>query len=225
MLGRLKEGNDIAIIDVTDLPEHDVYVEGISDKQSIINYKNHSQMKKTYLKVALVLTVVASLGLTSCIGSFSLTNKLLSWNNGVSNKFVNELIFFGFWILPVYEVTCLADLLVLNSIEFWSGSNPVAQGTKVIEGQDGRYLVECDGEGYTITSENDGSIVRLDFDETDRSWSVTADGQTVKLLTFVDDMHVKMLDTNGGYQLVELSEQGVFAYENMVSSSIFTAQR
>ncbi len=182
-------------------------------------------MKKTYLKVALVLTVVASLGLTSCIGSFSLTNKLLSWNKGVSNKFVNELIFFGFWILPVYEVTGLADLLVLNSIEFWSGSNPVAQGTKVIEGQDGRYLVECDGEGYTITSENDGSVVRLDFDETDRSWSVTAEGQTVKLLTFVDDMHVKMLDANGGYQLVELSEQGVFAYENMVSSSIFTAQR
>ena len=37
------------------------------------------------------------------------------------SKFVNELVFFAFWILPVYEVSGLADLLVLNSIEFWSG--------------------------------------------------------------------------------------------------------
>lgn len=182
-------------------------------------------MRKSYLKVALILTVVASLGLTSCIGSFTLTNKLMSWNKNVSNKFVNELIFFGFWILPVYEVTALADVVVLNSIEFWSGTNPIAKGKKIIEGTDGRYLVECDGKGYTITSQNDGSVVRLDFDEADQSWSVNADGQSIKLLTFVDDTHVKMLDANGNYQLVELSAEGVLAYESMVSGSILTAQR
>ena len=70
---------------------------------------------------------------SSCIGSFSLTNKLLAWNKTVGNKFVNELVFFAFWVLPVYEVSALADVLVLNSIEFWSGGNPVAKGTKVIE--------------------------------------------------------------------------------------------
>lgn len=180
-------------------------------------------MKKIYLKVALVLTVAASVSLTSCIGSFSLTNKLMTWNKGVSNKFVNELIFFGFWIIPVYEVTALADVLVLNSIEFWSGSNPVATGTKVIDGKDGRYLVECDGKGYTITSENDGTSVRLDFDANDNSWSVNADGQSYKLLTFIDDNHVEMLDANGGYRMVELSQEGVLAYEDIVKSSVLTA--
>lgn len=180
-------------------------------------------MKKIYLRVALVLTIAASLTATSCIGSFSLTNKLMTWNKGVSNKFVNELIFFGFWILPVYEVTALADLLVLNSIEFWSGSNPVASGAKVIDGKDGRYLVECDGKGYTITSENDGSVVRLDFDAEDSSWSVNADGKSVKLMTFVDDSHVKMLDLDGNYRLVELSEAGVMAYEAAVSPAVMMA--
>ncbi len=179
-------------------------------------------MKKTYLSAALILTVAASLSFSSCIGSFSLTNKLMNWNKNVSNKFVNELIFFGFWVLPVYEVTALADLLVLNSIEFWSGDNPVAKGTKVIDGQDGRYLVECDGKGYTITSENDGSTVRLDFD---KSWSVEADGKSVKLMTFVDDSHVKMLDANGGYRLVELSEAGLMAYQEVVSGQMFMAAR
>lgn len=182
-------------------------------------------MKKTYLSAAVILTVAASLSFSSCIGSFSLTNKLMNWNRNVSNKFVNELIFFAFWILPVYEVTALADVLVLNSIEFWSGSNPVAKGTKVIEGQDGRYLVECDGKGYTITSENDRSVVRLDFDAADNSWSVQQDGKSVKLMTFVDDNHVNMLDANGNYRLVELSQAGLMAYQGAISSQMFTAAR
>lgn len=182
-------------------------------------------MKKIYFRVAVILTVAASLTATSCIGSFALSNKLLNWNRNVSDKFVNELIFFAFWILPVYEVAGLADLLVLNSIEFWSGNNPVAVGTKVIDGKDGRYLVDCDGKGYTITSENDGSVVRLDFDEEDNSWSVNADGKSVKMMSFIDENHVNMLDVNGNYRVVELSESGVMAYENAVSSALLMAQR
>jgi len=145
-------------------------------------------MKKTYLSVAVVCLLGASLLGSSCIGSFQLTNKLLSWNRQIGNKFVNELVFFAFWVLPVYEVSALADVLVLNSIEFWSGSNPVASGTKVIEGNDGRYLVDCDGKGYTITSESDGSVVRLDFDADEQTWSVNAGGETHKFLTFVDPL-------------------------------------
>lgn len=182
-------------------------------------------MKKIYLKVAVVLTICASLGFSSCIGSFALTNKLMNWNKQVSSKFVNELVFFAFWVLPVYEVTALADVIVLNSIEFWSGSNPIACGTKVIEGETGRYIVETDAHGYTITSENDGSVVRLDFDEEDRSWSVTADDQTVKLMTFVDDTHVDMLDANGGYQRVEVSEAGCLAYQAIINSQVLFAAK
>lgn len=181
-------------------------------------------MKKKYFTVAVVLLLSCSMLTTSCIGSFSLSNKLLSWNKQVGNKFVNELVFFAFWILPVYEVSLLADVLVLNSIEFWSGSNPVAQGRSVIDGKDGRYLVDCDGKGYTITSENDGSVVRLDFDEDDRSWSVTADGNTYELLSFVDDTHVKMPTVDGGYTIVELSQAGVFAYQQMATAPVM-AQR
>lgn len=178
-------------------------------------------MKKKYLSVALVIALAGSILSTSCIGSFSLTNKLLDWNKSIGNKFVNEVVFLAFWILPVYEVAALADVLVLNSIEFWSGNNAVAKGKKVIEGQDGRYLVECDGKGYTITSENDGSIVRLDFDQEEQTWSVTANGETHNFMTFVDDTHVKVPSVNGGYEMVELTQQGLWAYQGNVAASQF----
>jgi len=181
-------------------------------------------MKKTVFTVATILTLAASMMFTSCIGSFSLTNKLLSWNKNISNKFVNELVFVAFWILPVYEISGLADILVLNSIEFWSGSNPVAKGTKYIDGKDGRYMVECDGKGYTITSENDGSVVRLDFDEDSRSWSTDINGEKVVFLTFVDDTHVKLPTPSGDYKIVETTQEGLYAYQAEAMESTF-AQR
>lgn len=179
-------------------------------------------MKKKYLSVAVVLALAASMLSTSCIGSFALTNKLLTWNKTISNKFVNELVFFAFWIIPVYEVSAFADVVVFNSIEFWSGNNPVAYGKKVIDGQDGKYIVECDKTGYTITSENDGSIVRLDFNDTDRSWSVSANGsESYKLMTFINDTHVEMIAPDGTMQPVELSHDGVLAYQNIAAGTTF----
>lgn len=182
-------------------------------------------MKKKYLSVAVALTLSVSMLSTSCIGSFALSNKLLSWNQQVGSKFVNELVFFAFWILPVYEVAGLADILVINSIEFWSGSNPMAKGEKVIEGENGRYMVNCDGKGYTIKSEADGSVVRLDFDEADRSWSVNVNDESYKLMTFIDDSHVALPTPDGDMTIIELSQQGVFAYEQIAKTPALMAQR
>lgn len=178
-------------------------------------------MKKKTLSVALVMALVGSMTLSSCIGSFSLTKKVHEWNQNLGNKFVNELVFIAFCIVPVYEVVAFIDAIVINSIEFWSGSNPVAQGKKVIDGENGRYLVECDGKGYTIKSETDGSIVRLDFTEEDKSWSVTANGETHTFMSFVDEDHVKMITPEGDYQIVELSQAGLYAYKSIASATNF----
>ena len=90
-------------------------------------------MKKNKLNMVVAIALCVSLGLSSCIGSFKLTNKVLGWNEGVGNKFVNELVFIAFHIIPVYELTVVADILVLNSIEFWSGENLVSQSTKEVK--------------------------------------------------------------------------------------------
>ena len=169
-------------------------------------------MRKIKFSIAVILAVAALLPLQSCIGSFALTNRVLSWNRQVGSKFVNELVFFAFWVLPVYEVTSIADLIVLNSIEFWSGNNPVDQAsTKVVESEEGTYYIACDDHGYTITSP-EGKELRLEFTADDNTWSVVSNGEAYPFMTMIDDSHVKMITPEGDFRMVDLSEEGVMAY-------------
>lgn len=172
-------------------------------------------MKKNKLNMAMALTLAATLCFSSCIGSFSLTNKVLSWNEGVGNKFVNELVFIAFHIIPVYELTVAADVIILNSIEFWTGNNLVAKSsTKEVKGENGDiYLVKTDKDGYTITNTSDNSTIGFVFDSSDNSWSVSANGETTKFMTFVDENHVKLPGVDGNEVVVELSQAGVMAYQ------------
>lgn len=175
-------------------------------------------MKKKFLSVGVILLVASSITFTSCIGSFALTNKVLSWNQQVGNKFVNELVFFAFWVIPVYELTCAADVLVINTIEFWSGSNPVTASTQVIDGKDARYLVQRDNSGYTITNLKDKSVSKFVFDASDNSWAYEQNGQSHKMMKFVDDTHVQMITPEGDFKTVELSQQGVMAYQELATA-------
>ena len=175
-------------------------------------------MRKKHLVVATVLALSASMMMQSCIGSFALFNKVKNWNEHVGDKFVNEIVFVAMWILPVYELGFTADLLVLNSIEFWSGENPaLAQAeTKVIDGKDAQYLVARNETGYTITNMTTKQVTRFNFDAKDNSWSLENNGQEVKLFTFVDANHVDVLTRDGSYTRVELSQAGVLAYQELV---------
>ncbi|MDE6855899.1 MAG: DUF3332 domain-containing protein, partial [Muribaculaceae bacterium] len=143
-----------------------------------------------------------------------------AWNEQVSNKFVNEVLFVAFWILPVYEVCGLADLLVLNSIEFWSGDNPLSASTRTIDTKHGRYLVECDGKGYDITLESTGEKFRLDFAQESKTWSLQLDDKEYKLMTFIDDTHVSVPMPDGEWRCVELSPSGVLAYKEAAAPAM-----
>ena len=176
-------------------------------------------MKKKQLIVATVVALSASMMMQSCIGSFALFNKVKTWNEHVGDKFVNEIVFVAMWILPVYELCFAADLLVLNSIEFWSGTNPALAQTKVIDGKDAQYLVARNEAGYTITNMTTKQVTRFNFNAEDNSWSLENNGQEVKLFNFVDDTHVDVLTRDGSYTRVELSQAGVLAYQDLVGIS------
>ncbi len=182
-------------------------------------------MKKIYLTSAIAITLACSLTFSSCIGSFALTNKVLDWNHHVGSKAVNELVFAAFWILPVYELSALADVLVINSIEFWSGKNPVQAYTKTVDGKNGTYLVKCDSKGYTITNKQTKEVVKLDFNAADNSWSLNQGGKDIKFMEYVDDSHVKMITPSGSFSTVELNEQGVWAYEHMAAQAAAYAMK
>lgn len=81
-------------------------------------------------------TLAPSVG---CYGSFNLTKKVYGWNGSLSNVVVRELVFLGMLIIPVYEVSLFIDAVILNLIEFITGSPPVSA----------RGL----GEGHQVTFE------------------------------------------------------------------------
>ena len=109
-----------------------------------------------------------------------------------------------------------ADLLILNSIEFWSGSNPALAQTKVVDGKDAQYLVASNEAGYTITNLKTKQETRFNFNAQDNSWSIENNGEEVKLFSFVDDNHVNVLTRDGSYSTVELSHSGVLAYQQLI---------
>ena len=165
-------------------------------------------MKKKSLTLAVAATLAASMTFSSCIGSFGLTNKLLSWNQSINSKFVNELVFIAFHIIPVYEITILSDILVLNSIEFWSGNSPVADAGKTqnVETENGIYTVEV-------------------YNSQEESWSVKSNGEMHKLLKFDGANDVVMYLPNGQEMNVELSQAGVLAFQEVAQNYTFYAAR
>jgi len=82
----------------------------------------------------------------ACFGSFGLTVKVWEFNRSVGNKWVQEVLFLALVIIPVYQIASLVDALVLNSVEFWTGSNPTAalegdeNNTRIVSLPDGTEL-------------------------------------------------------------------------------------
>lgn len=181
-------------------------------------------MKKRILSVAAV-ALAGTLLFSSCIGSFNLSKKVLAWNQTIDNKFVNEVVFVALWIVPVYEVCMVADVLVINSIEFWSGENPVEAGiVKKVQGENGVYTVETLENGYQIENEA-GKQVDLVYDKASNTWSAVANGDSTKIIKMEEDGKAIVYLPNGEERVVELSNNGVLAFRQSVENSTFFAAK
>jgi hypothetical protein len=116
---------------------------------------------------------------------------------------------------------------VLNSIEFWSGNNPVADfGTKQVQGQDGEYNITAKADGYTISKvgEEDKAL-DLIYNADNRSWNAVADGQTYELFTLNEDGTATMKLQDGSDIVVLPNAQSVAqACAAAGISSVYTAQ-
>lgn len=78
-------------------------------------------MKKTL--TALAATALLS---TSCLGPCNAFQSTMSWNSRVTeNKYLNELIYIP--ASMVHGLALFADVLVFNSLEFWTGDNPISK--------------------------------------------------------------------------------------------------
>ncbi len=151
-------------------------------------------------KITICITLSASILFSSCLGSFSAFNGLKDWNQDLTDsRFVNNLVFWGLNIVPVYGLFFLGDTLIFNVIEFWSGSNPIAMK----EGESEMQIVEKDGNTYEmlatknrlqiniIEGERKGEKLDLVYSPSKKSWSaVKANGEIIKLSSFEDGFYV-----------------------------------
>ncbi len=141
-----------------------------------------------------------SLLFSSCLGSFNAFNNLKDWNQSASDsKFVNNLIFWGLNIIPVYGLFFVGDALIFNVIEFWSGSNPIAMQ----DGDSEIQIVERDGNIFEmIATKNRMEITVLDgpkkgkkvdlvYRPHEKSWNaVKPNGEIIKLSSFKEGFYI-----------------------------------
>lgn len=184
-------------------------------------------MKKINLKMAATVMICGAFLLSSCVGSFGLHSKLVNWNQNIGNKFVNELVYLACNIIPVYGVCYLADAVVINSIEFWSGSNPMASvgDIKKVKGENGDYLVKTLENGYSITKEGENLSMELVYNKEANTWNVVADGVSTELLQMNNDGTAQMYLPNGEAMNVTLDAQGVATARQATMVNTYYAAR
>jgi hypothetical protein len=131
---------------------------------------------KRFSKVLASLVLAAFVPLsTGCWGSYNLTRDIYNWNENVSdNKWVEWLIHLP--VLFISPFVIMIDAILFNSIEFWSGSNPINVGeSRSFDGPNGELahvtrtsddvydvvVTEPDGATHTVQLVRDGTIVNL----------------------------------------------------------------
>jgi hypothetical protein len=122
-------------------------------------------MLKKSLAVALMSASLMTMT-TGCIGRMAMSGKVLEWNLRVAEeKWPRELVFFLLYVIPVYPFTGALDLLIFNSIEFWTGTNPINGEPRLAKAGDRHEEIAEDGSKTVSVVREDGS---LDMTLTDR---------------------------------------------------------
>ncbi|MCC6540816.1 MAG: DUF3332 family protein [Flavobacteriales bacterium] len=162
---------------------------------------------------------------TGCFGEFALTRKVYNWNDDISDsKVVKSLVMWVMMIIPVYGVAGFVDMIILNLIEFWSGSNPLSMNEgdyemqmATIKGE--HFRIEATKDTFTttqLTGDLAGEVRVMKYDRCDNTWKYSdSEVSDMAVLTFVggDTENVRMYTTNGAVELTaaDLADASVLA--------------
>jgi hypothetical protein len=156
-------------------------------------------MKKT---IAVVLII--AFFTTGCTGSFNLTRKVYNFHRSQSDKWSDELCFLVVALIPVYGFATLADAIVFNSIEFWTGKNPVDMSyvppaSRIVQNGNEKYRISYNikTEQVSLTSLAQGNHGII-FEKTDKMITAKNEkGQVLYSSVQSTDGSVSIYDGNG----------------------------
>jgi len=116
--------------------------------------------------IATLLVAAFALSSTACIGRFATSGVVRKFNlTAVQGQWPHEFLFLALYIIPVYPFAGFVDIIIVNSIEFWTGTNPIDGGARVAgstmaahQAGDQHHVVAADGSEAISTLREDGSI-------------------------------------------------------------------
>jgi len=119
----------------------------------------HSGSWRRGIALALLLGFVPVA--SACFGSFNLTRRVYQFNKGVAaDKWVRWLVFVA--VSPIYPAAATVDLLFANTLEFWTGDNPITAQLEPgsVVGPDGAVvsLVPVDDGARIVVTEPSGAV-------------------------------------------------------------------
>ena len=133
---------------------------------------------KAARNIVLPLAFVGLIPMASgCFGSFELTKKVYDYNRSIDgDKWVQWGAFLVLNIIPVYGVATWIDALFANSVEFWTGRNPIvasADGTQTVYGPNGEVA------SATVTAPGVMDLTITDANGVRHSLTLVGEGESV----------------------------------------------
>jgi hypothetical protein len=149
------------------------------------------------MKKLAVFIVMVTMVVVSCTGTFNLTKKVYEFQTKPADKWVDEVLFLAFAIIPVYGVAILADAVVFNSIDFWTGQNPIKFSAN-------------DGKG-DVVARNGNDQITMKYDQASKDIEVTSVNTGKSLILARTDHGVVAKDREGKvlFTSVEDAQGGV----------------
>lgn len=156
--------------------------------------------------IGLALCLAASAG-PGCYGAFRLTHTVATFNREVSRSPVaRELVFVAFVLVPVYEVSVVADLLVLNPAELIRHRNPLDPEFSPDRSGVGRAqpdgptiaVADADGLWLAVSGQKARKLVKRGG-----SLAVLEDGAPIARLEPRDDGSIVVTDRYGAGHVVD----------------------
>ena len=129
----------------------------------------------------------------------------------------------------MYQFCTFVDVVILNLIEFWTGTNPLAmkegqREEQVVMGKDGNQYkmiaTKNQFEIVALSGKNVGKNYFIRFDENDKSWSYADEKTTTKLVQMKVSANNEIVgfnyfDKNGATKEVSVAE-----IENMHNEAV-----
>ncbi|OLQ84329.1 hypothetical protein BIY21_05435 [Vibrio ponticus] len=101
-------------------------------------------MKFKAVKIAVVAALGAS-SLTGCMGQMATTGLVSKFNlEIVDNRYAREGMFL--LLSPVYGLAGTVDLFIFNSIEFWTGTNPISGKSPAVVDTPTKNYIKVNGQ-------------------------------------------------------------------------------